>query len=81
MDGEFKRDTLNKKRSDSKLDSAALLKSKEACEFLNISLSTLYRRCKAGYIAFVKVKRGLRFELQALVLYIERHRVCEKNPS
>lgn len=51
-----------------------LLNSNEVCYICGFSKQTLYRRCKEGKIVYVKVKRRLCFELQALLQYIEENR-------
>ena len=59
----------------SKMDPKQLLRKVEVAEFMNISQQTLYRRCKAGLIPYVKVSRGVRFEAGAILNYIESYRV------
>ena len=63
-------------RSLSKLDPKHLLDRHDVAKFLHISLKTLYRRCKEGLIPFVRVKRNVRFEVRAVLEYIDHFRIA-----
>ncbi len=56
-------------------DPTRLLCGKFVAGHLGISMQTLYRRCKNGLIDYVKVDRNVRFEVQAVLKYIEDNRV------
>lgn len=61
-----------------KQDPSKLLGSRFVAGFLNISMQTLYRLCKKHLIDYVKSERNVRFEVQAVLKYIETRRVAAK---
>ena len=58
-----------------KQDPSKLLSSRFVADFLDISMQTLYRLCKKHLIDYVKSERNVRFEVQAVLKYIETFRV------
>lgn len=56
-------------------DPTRLLCGKFVAGHLDISMQTLYRRCKKGLIDYIKVDRNVRFEVQAVLKYIADNRV------
>lgn len=59
-------------------DPSKLLRSKFVADFLEISMQTLYRLCKKQLIDYVKSERNVRFEVQAVLKYIDTCRVVAK---
>ena len=62
----------------SQQDPSKLLNGKFVANHLCMSMQTLYRRCKAGRIVYVKVDRNVRFEVQAVLKYIKENRAGVK---
>jgi predicted site-specific integrase-resolvase len=58
---------------DNPFEKFKLLSLPEAAKILNISVSTLRRRCKEGLILYVQAKRGIKIVAYELLLYIQRN--------
>ncbi len=50
------------------------LNKREAAAYLSLSVSTLDRRVRQGYVPSIKMGRGVRFTLSDLLTYTERCR-------
>lgn len=59
------------------LDWDRLYTVREVATILKISVRTLLRRCREGKLAYVKVKRYMRFTLEAVHNYIEKYYIPE----
>jgi len=47
-----------------------VLTSREAAAFLSISLPTLYRQTKAGFLAHVRIGRAIRYRMEDLEAFL-----------
>ena len=52
-----------------------LLNAKEAAKYLGLSVDTVYKKARVRELPSVKVGRALRFDVEALDLYIEQHAI------
>jgi excisionase family DNA binding protein len=52
-----------------------LLNAKEAARYLGLSVDTVYKMARLRELPSVKVGRALRFDVEALDLYIEQHAI------
>ena len=62
----------------SQQDPSKLLNGKFVAKHLDMSMQTLYRLCKKQLIDYVKSERNVRFEVQAVLKYIDTCRVVAK---
>ena len=52
-----------------------LLTVVEAAEYLGLAVNTVYKKARLRELPSVKVGRALRFDVEALDLYIEQHAI------
>jgi len=52
-----------------------LLNAEEAARYLGLSVDTVYKMARLRELPSVKVGRALRFDVEALDLYIEQHAI------
>ena len=52
-----------------------LLNAKEAAQYLGLSVDTVYKMARLRELPSVKVGRALRFDVEALDLYIKQHAI------
>jgi excisionase family DNA binding protein len=52
-----------------------LLNAEEAAEYLGLSVDTVYKMARLRELPSVKVGRALRFDVEALDLYIKQHAI------
>ena len=52
-----------------------LLNAKEAARYLGLSVDTVYKMARLRELPSVKVGRALRFDVEALDLYIKQHAI------
>jgi excisionase family DNA binding protein len=52
-----------------------LLTAKEAARYLGLKVDTVYKKARLRELPSVKVGRALRFDVEALDLYIEQHAI------
>ena len=50
-----------------------LLNVEEAAEYLGLAVNTVYKKARLRELPSVKVGRALRFDVEALDLYIKQH--------
>jgi excisionase family DNA binding protein len=62
-------------RSNVGVGSKRLLKAEEAAEYLGIQVDTVYKKSRLREIPSVKVGRALRFDVEALQRFIEKHTI------
>jgi len=52
-----------------------LLNVREAAQYLGLEVDTIYRKARLREVPCVKVGRALRFDVQALEQFIEKHAI------
>ena len=52
-----------------------LLNVREAAQFLELEVDTVYKKARLREVPYVKVGRALRFDLKALERFIEQHTI------
>ena len=52
-----------------------LLNVREAAQYLGLEVDTIYRKARLREVPCVKVGRAMRFDVKALVQFIEKHAI------
>lgn len=63
------------------MNNEELLRPKEACEVLKLSLPTLYRFTRDGLITVIKVGGYVRYRKSDLLAFLDRHTIKGKGES
>ena len=65
----------NRKSGSNRAVGKRLLTTRETAEYLGLAEETVYKKARLRELPSVKVGRSLRFDLQALERYVEKHTI------